>query len=158
MYRSALIFGVVGLLVAAGATLITPLCGPCAVVFLGLGAGYLAGAFDKPQTGNATTRGGAIAGAIGGVGPLLGQSIGAVINGMLVVPERAMELARAMGIPTSGGFEFQPGGYWTLLIGTGLCLSVLDVVLMALFGVVGGLIWWNMSGKNSTPPAAAPLS
>ena len=66
MYRAGWIVGAVALFVAAGAALLSPVCAPCFSIFLGLGAGYLAGVFDKPATSTATSKVGAIGGAIAG--------------------------------------------------------------------------------------------
>ena len=57
MTKSGLIFGAVTLL-AAGLTGVISLqiCAPCLALFLGLGAGYLAGVFDKPADNNRAAR------------------------------------------------------------------------------------------------------
>ncbi len=155
MYKSGIILGLLALLVAAGATAgVSPLCAPCAVIFLGLGAGYLTGVFVKPSTRNATTRLAAINGAIGGVGALLGQGLGTVLNGVLVGPQRAQQLGQAFGLQVPAGSTFE-ATYWTFLVGGGICLSLLDVILMSGFGALGGMLWWRMSGQNSTPPPPA---
>lgn len=149
MYKSGLIIGGIALLVAAGATFLSPLCAPCAVIFLGLGAGYLSGLFDKPTTTNATTRAGATGGAVGGVGAVLGQVVGAVINGVLVGPQGAQQFSQLLGLPSGGpGYE---QGYWIGVVGSALCFSLLDVALMAAFGALGGYVWWQTSGKNANP-------
>ncbi len=151
MVRAGLIVGVVALLVAAGATVISPLCAPCAGIFLGLGAGYLACAFDKPSSTSASSKAGAIAGAAGGVGAVLGQVLGTVINAAIVGPSGAAEFVRLLGLPTTGqGFE---QSYWIGLVGSAACLSLLDLLLMAGFGVLGAFLWWQTTGKNAAPPA-----
>ena len=150
MYRSGTILGALALFVAAGATLLSPLCAPCAVVLLGLAAGYLAGVFDKPLTSNATSRVGAIGGAIGGSGAILGQGIGTIINAIAVGPQRAQQVSQVLGLPVTGGPGFE-GSYWVTTIGGGVCFGLLDVLLMALFGALGGLIWWQTAGKSAAP-------
>ncbi len=149
MYKSGLILGVVALFVAAGATLLSPLCAPCAAIFLGLGAGFLAGVFDKPSDNNAIAKVGAIGGAVGGSGAVLGQIIGAVINSYVMGPQGAQQFTQSLGLPTSGGPGFE-GGYWVAVFGGAICLSLLDVLLMAGFGALGGLLWWQTTGKNAT--------
>ncbi len=151
MYKSGLILAAVALFVAAGATLITPLCAPCAAVFLGLGAGYLSAVFEKPSTSNSTTRAGAIGGAIGGVGAILGQIIGTVINVAIVGPQGLQQMYERLGVPT-GSMDLGRT-YWIGAIGGAACFSLLDIVLMAGFGALGGLLWWQSSGKNAAPPA-----
>ena len=146
MYRSGLILGAVALFVAAGATLISPVCAPCAVIFLGLGAGYLAGVFDKPSTSSATSRVGAIGGAVGGAGAVLGQIAGAVINSLVLGPQNLQNIYQNLGLPTGGpGFT---QGYWVGVAGSAICFSLVDVVLMAGFGALGGLLWWQTTGKK----------
>ncbi len=155
MVRSGLIVGALALIVAAGATLLSPLCVPCFAVFLGLGAGYLAGVFDKPSTSSSTSRVGAIGGAIGGVGAIVGQIIGAIINGAVVGPEGLQKVYQAFGVPTSGMNLGQT--YWIGVVGGTLCFSVLDILAMAGFGAVGALLWWQSTGKNAAPPAATVI-
>ncbi len=156
MYKAALILGVVALLVAAGATLISPLCAPCAGIFLGLGAGYLACAFDKPASTSLSTKAGAIAGAAGGVGAVLGQLIGTGINAAIVGPAGAAEFSRMLGLPTSGpGFE---QSYWIGLASSAVCLSLLDLLVMAGFGALGAFLWRQTAGKNVAPPSGASMA
>ncbi len=151
MYKAGLILGAVALFVAAGATLISPLCAPCAAVFLGLGAGYLAAVFEKPSTSNATTKVSAIGGAIGGVGAIVGQIVGTAINAAIVGPQGLEQIYQRLGVPT-GNMDLGQT-YWIGAIGGALCFSLLDIVLMAGFGALGGLLWWQSSGKNAAPTA-----
>jgi hypothetical protein len=148
MYKSGLLVGILALLVAAGATLLSPLCTPCAVVFLGLGAGYLAGVFDRPASTNRATRAGAIGGAVGGVGALIGQIAGAVINSVVMGPQGAQQFVQSLGLPSSGGSAFQ-GGYWATVVGGAVCFSLLDVLLMAAFGALGAYLWWQITGRHA---------
>jgi len=157
MLKSGLILGVVALLLAIGAALLSPLCVPCLTLLLGLGAGYLAGAFDKPSEKRGSTKSGAIAGAIGGAGALIGQAVGAVINSQLVGPGGAIQLIRQLGIQLPSGAT--PAdiatGYWGGVIGSTCCLGLFDVALMAGLGALGGLLWWQMSGskRSGLPPS-----
>ena len=129
----------------------------CLTFLLGLGAGYLAGAFDKPFDNRGSTRSGAIAGAFGGIGALIGQAVGAAINSQLVGPGEAIRLIRQLGIQLPVGTT--PAdiamGYWGGIIGSTGCLGVFDVALMADLGALGGLLWRQMRGNKrtvSTPP------
>jgi hypothetical protein len=65
MNKSALIFGVVAFLVAIGGTIISPLCTPCLVLFVGAFAGHLAGVFDKPLDKSVAVKAGALARPVG---------------------------------------------------------------------------------------------
>jgi len=157
MLKSGLILGVVALLLAIGAALLSPLCVPCLTLLLGLGAGYLAGAFDKPSEKRGSTKSGAIAGAIGGAGALIGQAVGAVINSQLVGPGGAIQLIRQLGIQLPSGAT--PAdiatGYWGGVIGSTCCLGLFDVALMAGLGALGGLLWWQVAGSKRSvlPPS-----
>lgn len=153
MYKSGLIAGGLTLLIAIGATLLSPLCTPCLVVFLGAGAGYLAGVFDKPITKNASTKAGVIGGAVGGVGAIIGQMIGAGLNAFIMGPQGAQQFNENFGLPSGGaGFE---QGYWFGLVGSAVCVSLIDILLMAGFGALGGLLWWQMTGKNANAVIAS---
>ncbi len=155
MYKSGMILAALSLFVAAGATLISPVCAPCAALFLGLGAGYLAGVFDKAPSNNAASKAGAIGGALAGIGALLGQVLGTVINATLVSPETIQKIYQNFGLPSAGpGFS---QSYWVGLVGSAICLSVLDVLVMAGTGALGGMLWWQTTGKNARPPAPTAI-
>ena len=145
------------MLLAIGAALLSPLCVPCLTLLLGLGAGYLAGAFDKPSEKRGSTKSGAIAGAIGGAGALIGQAVGAVINSQLVGPGGAIQLIRQLEIQSPAGAT--PAdiatGYWGGVIGSTCCLGLFDVALMAGLGALGGLLWWQVAGSKRSvlPPS-----
>lgn len=157
MLKSGLIFAAIALVLAIGsAVIISPLCVPCLALFLGLGAGYVAGMFDMPADNAATIKAGALAGAIGGAGGLLGQLIASAINAVLVGPEGAMQLMRQLGIdPGAAGAQ----GYWGGLIGGTCCFGLLDVALMAGLGALGGLLWWQLVGQKAVAvvPPQPPL-
>jgi hypothetical protein len=157
MYKSGLIVGIITLLLALGTTLVFPFCVPCLALLVGLAAGYLAGVFEKPVSLDAARKNGAIAGAIGGAGALLGQIIGAVINGYLVGPQNALQILQSFGFSTSPFMT--PQFYWISTIGGNCCIGLISVLLMAGMGLLGGLLWWSITGsKSATPPAAFPLS
>jgi hypothetical protein len=155
VYKSGLILGALALFVAAGATLISPICAPCAVIFLGLGAGYLAGVFDNPATTNSATRAGAIGGAVGGAGAILGQILGAVLNNFIMGPQDLQTVYQNLGLPTGGPGVEQ--GYWIGVVGSAICSSLLDVLLMAAFGALGAYLWWQTTGKNLNRPAISQV-
>jgi len=151
MYKSGLIIGGVALLFAIGAALLSPVCVPCLAVFLGLAAGYLAGVFDKPLNNREAVKFGAIAGTISGIGAIIGQIIGAVINFTVVGPEKAANLMRQFGVPLDSisGFE---QNYWIGVVSSSCCLGILDILLMAGLGTLGGLLWWQISAKAREQP------
>ena len=157
MYKSGLIFGGIMLVVALGVTLVLPYCVPCAALLLGLAAGYVAGVFGKPPGQPVATRSGAIAGAIAGAGVIIGEMIGAIINAVAVGPEKIAQLMQTLGI--SLGTSMTTGEYWAAQLGVNFCLSLISVVLMAGLGALGGLLWWNATGKKQAvpPPSQPPL-
>ena len=148
MKKSALIFGGIAFLLSVGAVLLTPVLALCCIApFMGLAAGYVAGVFDKPVSSGASSKTGAISGALAGIGAALGQIIGTVLNAFIVGPERAAEFMRNLGVPTSGGSGFA-SGYWLGMVGGTACFSLLDVLLMAGLGALGGLLWWAISRRK----------
>lgn len=148
MLKSGLIAAGVTFLVALGLTVIvSPICSPCVAILVGLGAGYLAGVFDKPANNNSVLKAGAGAGAIGGVGALLALAIGGTINAVLVGPEGAAEFVRQIGLPTNPELT---QNYYSNLVVMSLCISIVNIALMAGLGAIGGLLWWQISGKNQT--------
>lgn len=154
MLKSGLIIGGVMLVLAIGGSLLSPLCVPCLALFAGLGAGYLAGMFDKPGLQNTTVRSGASAGAIGGVGALIGQFIGGGINAVMVGPEGAQQLLQQLSPELAGSSD--PTFYYAGVFGLACCVGLFNVGLMAGLGALGGMLWWNMTGKNQAGGMSAP--
>ncbi|PWH17497.1 MAG: hypothetical protein DDG60_01935 [Anaerolineae bacterium] len=146
MVKSGLIIGAVMflivLLLAAG---ISPLCAACVPLFTGLGAGYLAGMFDKPISNNAAIQRGAIAGAMAGGIALLAQMIASVINS-LVLQNPQFQLGRIWGAEA-----VDPTTVWLAQFAFALCVGLLNVGLTAAFGAGGGAIWFSTAGKNQAP-------
>jgi hypothetical protein len=147
MLKSGLIFGGVALVLGTASVLLSPVCLPCLAIFFGLGAGYLAGVFDTPIDNRNASKLGAFAGAIGGVGALLGQSIGSAINASKMGPEKVASLLRQFGVTTLSPGSITPV-YYGGLVGVTCCAGLLDVALMAGLGALGGLLWWQFSSKK----------
>jgi hypothetical protein len=143
--KSGLILAVVALIFSASSTLISPVCTPCLAIFMGIFAGYLAGIQDKPKDEGAAAKTGAGAGAIGGIGAILGQFIGAAINAKLVGPESTLNMLHQLNIPTSGDIS---GYYLYAVYGSACCLGLLNVLLMAGLGALGGYLWHQMNGRK----------
>jgi len=146
MIKAGLILGAVMLVLGIGASLISPMCVPCLALAAGIGAGYLAGVYDKPRTSGNSAKVGAVAGTIGGAGALIGQLIGGILNATIVGPEGAAQLLRQLGLPTVG----DPTFYYLSFIGGALCFGVVDIVLMAAFGALGGILWQQFTGKSNS--------
>ncbi|HQE93176.1 MAG TPA: hypothetical protein PLH19_05305 [Anaerolineae bacterium] len=145
MVKAGLILGAVMLVLGIGGSLITPLCVPCIALLAGLGAGYLAGVFEKSATSGEAAKVGAIAGVIGGAGALLGQIVGGIINALVVKPEGVADIMKQLNLPVAS----DPSLYYISFIGGGVCFGVVDVVLMAGLGALGGLLWYQISGKDN---------
>ncbi len=145
MLKSGLIVGAVSFFFGLGATILSPLCAPCVALFAGIIAGYLAGLFDKPGDQGVSAKVGASSGAVAGVGGLLGIMIGAVANVFLVGPEGANQVAQQLGLPGA-----DPTSYYISAIGLPCCIALFNIALMAGLGALGGILWYQMSGKKAT--------
>jgi hypothetical protein len=146
MIRSSLIFGAVAfVLTLASATLISPLCAPCLGLVLGLGAGYFAGNFDKPTNSSESIRKGAIAAALAGGLGLLGGMVAGIINGILLNPSDIQRLYNFFGLPN---VNITQGTIWMMQLVGAACIGLFNIGWMALLGVAGGALWYQMVGKN----------
>ena len=148
MLKAGLIMGGVTLVLVFGASMFSPLCALCVALFTGLGAGYLAGVFDKPVDSPQAIKNGASAGAIAGGMGIIGQAIAAVVNSLVVANNPAVY--ELFGLPPS-----DPQTVWMMQLGFACCMGLLNVALMAGLGVAGGAIWFQMTGKKQ---AEAPLT
>lgn len=149
MYKSGAILGMATLVIVLGIALLSPLCTPCAVICLGLGAGYLAGWFDKPPNKGTSAKAGTIAGSIGSAGALLGIAAGSVLNALLMDMGTVAASAELFGLEINQATyasEYQAG-----IACYAVCLGILNIALMAGLGAVGGLLWWQTTGKSTSP-------
>lgn len=146
MVKSGIIIGAVGFVVVLiSSVLISPICAPCWGLILGLGAGYLAGVFDKPQNNNDTIKKGAIAGAIAAALVIVGALIGGVINSSILDPADMANIYENFGLPD---VSLDQTTIWLGQLGSALCCGLLNVVLMAGLGTAGGALWWQFKGKK----------
>jgi hypothetical protein len=155
MLKSGLIAAAVMLVLTIGTTLISPYCVPCLAILVGLGAGALGGQFDKPVDLGACAKSGAAAGAIGGLGAIVGHLVGGVINAVVVGPEGAARVLSQIGFSSS---TMTPTTYYAFTFGAACCIGLVDVLLMAGLGALGGLLWWQLAGKSAANPGATMLS
>jgi hypothetical protein len=161
MIRSGLIFGAISfLLTLASATLISPICAPCLGLILGLGAGYVAGSFDKSSTLSASIRKGAIAGAIAGGFGFISGLIAGVINGAYLNPADMQGIYNFFGLPNT---TITQGTIWMVQLVGATCIGLFNVAWMAVLGLAGGALWYQVSGKNQSgiimpPEEIAPPS
>ena len=148
MIRSGLIFGAVAfVLTLASATLISPLCAPCLGLVLGLAAGYVAGSSDKPATSPDSIRIGAIAGAIAGGLGFLGGMIAGVINGAFLNPSDLQSIYNLFGFPNT---TITQGTIWIIQLAGAACIGLFNVGWMAILGLAGGALWFQMVGKDQS--------
>lgn len=143
MVKSGLIVGAVMFLFVLGlAAVISPFCALCVPLLTGLGAGYLAGVFDKPLANGDAAKRGAGAGAIAAGLAIFAQVIASIINS-LVLQNPQYQLGRIWGAEA-----VDPAMVWALQILFALCIGLMNVGLTAAFGAGGGAIWFGTSGKN----------
>lgn len=152
MAKAGLLVGGVMFLVAMGGGIVSPICVPCASLLPGIAAGYLAGGFARYATSSEAVKGGAGAGALGGVGALLGQMAASILNALMVKPGDVMDTFRKLGIsvPVQGAKAFYVG---QIAVG-GCCMGLLDLGLMAAAGAAGGAIWFKSKGGGPPEPPA----
>jgi hypothetical protein len=154
MVKSGLIFGVISLVFILGtAVFIEPVCAPCLGLIIGLAAGYTAGVFDKPTDSGESTKRGGYAGAIAGALGLIGGLIGSVINGMLLNPGNVASFMNTIGI---NNFVINQAQIWASELGFAICIGLFDILWMALLGVAGGALWYQMKGKNQASMTLPP--
>lgn len=165
MTRAGLIIGIVMLLIGGGLAFIFPLCVPCLALVAGAGAGYLAAMWDKPLDNSRSIQRGAGAGAIAGLGALLGHVFGGLGAAAFIGPAGSLEMLRQFGFDVGdvSGAADPAAFYYGKAFGTSCCFGLVEVALMAALGALGGILWWQMTGKNqsgfggmSTPPPTMP--
>lgn len=143
MFKSGLIVGAVMFLFVLGlAAIISPFCALCVPLLTGLGAGYLAGVFDKPLDNREAAKRGAGAGAIAAGLAIFAQMIASVVNS-LVLQNPQYQIGQIWGAEA-----VDPVTVWALQILFAVCIGVMNVGLTAAFGAGGGAIWFGTSGKN----------
>lgn len=146
MVRSGLMIGILTLVLVLGSTtLFTPFCAPCLGLVLGIAAGYMAGSNEKPVNSNEAIRKGAIAGAIAGGLGFAGGMVGAVINGAVVNPEDLTSIYQLLRLPNP---NYDQASIWMLQLTSGLCVGLFNTIWMAILGLAGGALWFQLRGKD----------
>ncbi|MGD0610623.1 MAG: hypothetical protein ABSB41_03840 [Anaerolineales bacterium] len=151
MIKSGLIVGAGMFICVLLAAVISPLCALCVAIFAGLGAGYLTGVFEKPQSSPEVIRRGAGAGAIAGGMAILAQILAAVINAA-ILQNPQYQVWRTFGLPLQASTSILAE---QLLAGA--CIGILNVGIAAGLGAGGGAIWYSTAGKKG-PLAQTPLT
>ncbi len=123
------------------AAVISPFCALFVPLLTGLGAGYLAGVFDKPLSNGDAAKRGAGAGAITGGVAFFAQIIASILNS-LVLQNPQYQLGRIWGAEA-----VDPAVVWALQILFALCIGLMNVGLTAAFGAGGGAIWFGRAAR-----------
>ncbi len=155
MWKAGIIIGIAAFALAfVGSVGLSPLCGLlCVSPVAGVIAGYLSSVFDKPITGEGGAKSGAIGGAVGGVGAFLGQALAGVINALF-----ARQIAQFAGRTFGTAVDVNAARVGAL--GWGLCGGVIDIIVMAGLGALGGYLWYQFVGSKPAPtvlPPAPPM-
>jgi hypothetical protein len=148
MKKAVLIIGIASFVVFMGLTLLFPPCTLCVAVLAGAGAGWLAAHWSQPRDQGRAAGIGAQAGAISGVGALLGQALGGVFNALLVGPETAMDIYETLGLE---GIELNSeAAYYAGAIGGQVCCGLLNVAIMAGLGALGAFLYFKYSYRDAS--------
>jgi hypothetical protein len=151
MTAVALIAALATFVLGLGLTLLSPLCLPCVAVVAGLLVGYFGANADKPPYSRLVNGPSAISGLFAGLGLLLGQMAGSAINATLVGAQGVGDILSQMGFETGPSVE---AGYYGGIIGSICCIGLINLALSAGFGVIGGQLWWQVTGKALPPPSS----
>jgi hypothetical protein len=149
MMKSGFIFGAVTFIIFLGlAITLTPFCAPCLGLILGIVAGYTACIYDKPASSSESIQKGAIAAAIAaGIG-FFGSLIGGAINGATVTPAMIESIARSFYVTNLSLTQMQILTYQLIF---GVLIGAFDMVWMAVLGIAGGALWFQVVGKKRSP-------
>ncbi len=154
MTRAGLIGAAVIFVLSFGLSFVSGLIVPCCAIVVGLGAGYLAGMWERPAQNGVSVQRGALAGAIAGVGVVLGQTIGTLVNAYMLGPSASLAVAQQLGLD-AGGATVDPMVFYLTSGVTGCCFGLFSLALMAGLGALGGVIWWQTTDKNQGGAVAA---
>lgn len=153
MIKAGLLGASLGFIYVMSLTLVSPFCTLCLTPLLGVGVGYLANVFDKPAKMEGCLSRGLVAGLIAGLAVVVGQLAATLVNGVLVTNfEDLPGLMRDFGLPQV--LLEDTGEYWqaTLLLSS-VC-GVLNFLMIAGLGALGGLLWFRRQERQ----AAAALA
>jgi hypothetical protein len=140
--------GVVMVLVAAVLGYLLPWAVPCVALLAGVLAGYLGARALQPATIGLAARTGTGAGALAGLGALLGHVFSGVAAISLAGPIPAAALIERFGPSVDAT---SPASYYATALAFACCAGLVEVVLMAALGAVGGIVWHRATQRR---PAA----
>ena len=148
MLKAGLTIGALMLVIAAALGFVNPLAVPCLAALPGLIAGYWAASIDRPARASLATRSGAGAGALAGLGALLGQVFSGIATASGLGPRGAAALIQQFGFNVDIS---SPVAYYSTALALTCCTGSISVLLMALLGAAGGALWQRMAGRASGP-------
>jgi hypothetical protein len=154
MKKTALIFGICSFFLFLVLTVILACLTPCLALLLGGGAGWLAAYWTKPRDPNSAAITGAQAGALSGIGALLGQAVGGLVQSQFVTPDM---LAQVTEFYESLGFEGVTvpldSTFFGTLIGGQACCGLLNLGLMAGLGALAAFLHFRYSDGRTISAA-----
>ena len=154
MFKSGLIGAGVGFVYVMSLALLSPLCTLCLVPFLGLGVGFMASWFDKPERLEANLGRGVVAGGITGLGVTIGQILATIVTGILVTNLEELPA----GFEQLAVFEpvlVDPAQYWQTTLAVGAFCSIFNLALIVGLGALGSLLWFQQYKKNTLNTVSA---
>ena len=147
MIKSGWIGGVLGFIYMMTLTLLSPFCTLCFTPFLGIGVGYLAGWFDKPEKVESSLSRGTVAGMMTGLGVVAGQMVATLVNGILVTnSEQLPNLMREIGL--SDFVVTNSNEYWQATLTINSFCSLFNLALIAGLGAAGSALWFQRRKVN----------
>jgi len=129
---------------------------PMAAVVLGLAAGALCAAFEKPARRDLARKRGALAGAIAGAAALPAQVLGQIVVALALAGSGTVDIS-PLGFPAAGATVEWWNWLLNSLFAAGL-YGLTSTAIMAGMGAVGGALWFRVSRKGIDAPAAEPES
>jgi hypothetical protein len=155
MIKSGLMMAAVAIVLGAIGGVICCCCGQAAAILMGAAAGILAVVFEHPATVEVATRRGAVAGAMAGVGALLGQLAAAGINFAITQqnPQGVIAILGLIGIKGVDANAISNGGMASVFGGFlgGVCMGSMNLAIAALLGALGALVWQKMTTQKDLP-------
>ncbi|MCB0211506.1 MAG: hypothetical protein KDJ52_19360 [Anaerolineae bacterium] len=148
MFKSGLIGAGVGFVYVMSLALLSPLCTLCLVPFLGLGVGFMASWFDRPERLETNLGGGVVAGGITGLGVTVGQILATIVTGILVTNLEQMP-AGFEQFTMLEPFMVDPAQYWQTTLAVGAFCSIFNLALIIGLGAVGSLLWFQQHKKHT---------
>jgi hypothetical protein len=151
MKKTVLIFGIGSLFVFLGLTLLFPVCTLCAALFAGAGAGWLVAYWTQPREQGTAATVGAQAGALSGIGAFLGQTLGGILNALIVGPEGTVALNEALGLEMLELSQSSDAAYYAGAIGGQACCGLINIGLMAGLGALAAFVYFRYTNRSHPP-------